>query len=335
MNKVLVFLLPILTFALGWGIHAKFFTRESTDSPIGTLKEEIGRPLDRYTIENLSEAKVPAGKFKMSREISDEEKYISNSFDFDFSPTLDKEVTKSTSGQINLPKGGNSSPLILMLRGYIDKEAFTTGDGTRRAAEYFAQNGFITVAPDFLGYGNSDEEAGNIFETRFQTYVTVLSLIKSLNQIERWNGEDIFLWGHSNGGHITLTILEITGASYPTTLWAPVSKPFPYSVLYYTDQSVDNGKLIRSELAKFESIYDVEKYSLANYLDKINAPLQIQQGEADDAVPLSWSNALVFNLKKLDKEVTYYTYPGTDHNMRPSWDEAVQKDLEFFQNYLK
>src|SRR3989344_566296 len=335
MNKLILLLLPILGFALGWGIHAKFFTRIDNASTIQNIKEEIQRPLDRYTIENLSNAEVPEGKLNLVREIADEEKYVSYAFSFDFNPTLDKNIVKSTSGQINIPKEGNSLPLVLMLRGYIDQEAFITGDGTRKAAEFFAQNGFLTVAPDFLGYGQSDEEAGNIFETRFQTYTTVLSLIKSLNQIEKWNGEDIFIWGHSNGGQIALTTLEITYASYPTALWAPVSKAFPYSVLFFTDDSVDVGKLIRNELAKFEETYDVEKYSLTNYFDRISAPLLIQQGEQDEAFPKTWSDELVLKLKDIDKDVTYYTYPATDHNMRPSWNEAILKDLEFFSKHLK
>ena len=110
-----------------------------------------------------------------------------------------------------------------------------------------------------------------------------------------------------------------------------MSKFFPYSVLYYTEDSIDGGKLIRRELAKFEEIYDVEKYSLTNYLDRITAPILVQQGEADDAVPISWSDKLIKKLKDLDKQVTYYTYPSTDHNMRPSWDQVVQEDLVFFR----
>src|SRR6185369_15272303 len=105
----------------------------------------------------------------------------------------------------------------------------------------------------------------------------------------------------------------------------PASKPFPYVVLYFTDESNDGGKFIRNELARFENIYDVDNYSYTNYIDSINAPIQIHQGTADDAVPIGWTNELVGKLKKTDKDVTYHTYPGADHNLRPSWDEVVEK----------
>jgi len=97
---------------------------------------------------------------------------------------------------------------------------------------------------------------------------------------------------------------------------------------------VDEGKLIRSELSKFEENHDVKLYSLTNHLDKINAPLQIQQGTSDDAVPIAWSKTLVNKLQSLKKDITYYEYLYTDHNMRPSWDLVVSRDLEFFKKHL-
>jgi len=222
-----------------------------------------------------------------------------------------------------------------MLRCYIDQERYTTGDGTRRAAKVYAENGFITLSPDFLGYGGSDDQAENIFESRFQTYVTVLSLMKSLEQVQDWDEENVFLWGHSNGGQIALIVLAITKVNTPVTLWAPVSKLFPYSVLFYTDLSEDRGILIRSELAKFEKDYDPDLYSLDLYLDKISAPFLIHQGTLDESVPVGWSDSLVKKLEDLEKNVSYYRYPGANHIMVPSWNTVVSRDLEYFKVNLK
>ena len=310
--------------------------------------------LEKYSIENLSQTDLKPGEFSIKKEITKTDKYTSYLFEFEFDPDLDGKIDKTTTGQINIPVNTvlvevRPLPIILMFRGYVNQETYVTGDGTRNAAKYFAENGFITVAPDFLGYGGSDEEAGKIFESRFQTYVTAVSLLKTLEQLninpELVSGPTqltqslnhsvtLFLWGHSNGGQIALTTLEITGVNYPTTLWAPVSKMFPYSVLYYTDQSDDHGKLIRRELSEFEKGHDVDKYSLDLYLDKINAPIQIHQGMKDDAIPLGWTNELVIRLKELQKEVTYFTYPQADHNMQPNWDEVIQKDLDFYLSHI-
>ena len=325
-------LLILISFAaLGWWI-GKSDGSGKTQSTISIIKP---RPLDKYTIENLGKSDIPTGKIEVGEILDKQTVYTSYLFSLDFSPTMNPAETKKVTGQLNLPNGTSSFPLVIMLRGYVDQERYITGDGTRNAAGFFAENGFITIAPDFLGYAGSDGETGNIFEARFQTYVTMLSLINTLGQIDAWDGKNIFIWGHSNGGQIALTILEITGTNYPTTLWAPVSKPFPYSVLYYTDESEDRGKLIRRELAKFEELYDVELYTLTNYFDKINASLQIHQGMTDDAVPVAWSDKLADILLDLNLDVDYHKYPETDHDMRPSWDTAVAHDLRFFESNIK
>ncbi len=55
-------------------------------------------------------------------------------------------------GRLTIPVGEGKFPIILMLRGYVDQEIYETGIGTKNAANYFSANGYITVAPDFLGY---------------------------------------------------------------------------------------------------------------------------------------------------------------------------------------
>ena len=341
------------------------FGKIPSKNPINTssnTETPFPRLLDRYSIENLRSADIPLGYITITDILSEEIGFTSYKFSFEFSPNLEPEkLIKNISGQINVPVNAfnpesNKYPVVLMIRGYVNQETYQTGIGTKNAASFFADNGYITIAPDFLGYADSDSESTDIFESRFQTYITVLTLLKTLENSslnhnlikvsdkidkngilsDRLNNHSaISIWGHSNGGQIALTILEISKGYYPTALWAPVSKPFPYSILYYTDESDDGGKLIRRELSRFEQNYDVELYSLSNYLNNINAPVQIHQGTADDAIPYTWSDDLVNKFKDLGKNVEYFKYTGADHNLKPYWDTVVKRDLEFFQKAQK
>lgn len=329
-----VAILLVTVFVLGWIAKDKIKSVNTQNIPL-QIAEKL-KPLEKYQIENLSKKEIKSGKITIEGEnLSKDEAFDTHLFLMEFDPILSGDNLKKTSGLVHVPNEDGKYPIVIMFRGYIDQTIYKSGVGTQRAGEYFAKNGFITISPDFLGYAKSDKEAESIFESRFQTYTTALTLLSSINQIEGWDGENVFIWGHSNGGQIALTVLEITGREVPTTLWAPVSKPFPYSILFYTDESDDRGKLIRRELAKLEEDYDVEKYSLVNYLDRINAPLQVHQGTADDAVPIDWTNTFVKNLEKHKKDVNYYTYPGADHNLQPSWNVVVSRDLSFFNEHLK
>jgi len=269
-----------------------------------------------------------------------------------------KSDGQRVSGVVNLPSLVSSEsawlkPVILMIHGSASVEEYYPGFGTQYLAEFLAKNGYVTIAPDLLGYATSDSPSKNAFENRFQTYTTVLSLISSVcnsrftvvkvhgNTSATVNSEPgsianclIGLWGHSNGGQIALSALEISGISVPTVLWNPVSKPFPYNILFYTDSFEDQGKYLRKALADFEVDYDVEKYSLTNYYDWIKSPILLQQGSSDPWVPKAWSDKLNEELTKKNKKVDYKVYLGNDHNMLPNWNQPASDALGFFKKSL-
>lgn len=332
-EKLLVLLAIVISTAIGF--MAGQIVLIKTQKPVKFVQKVVDRSLDAYTIENLSKAKINPSKIEVVKELKDYPSFTSNEFSLTFNPNPSKSDTKKTSGLINIPKGQGKYPILVMIRGYVAPKDYFIGNGTINASLFFAKNGFITVSPDFLGYGDSDKEPDNIFEARFQTYTTAMAVLKSLDSIPNWDGKNIEIWAHSNGGQITLATLEVTGVTYPTVLWAPVSSPFPFSILYYSDEADDKGKMLRRELAKFEDVYDSDLYSLTNYLDKIKATIELNQGTADDAVPVSWSDRLAKTLKDNGLDITYNVYPGASHEMDPLWNKAITKDLEFLKKNLK
>lgn len=298
------------------------------------------KPLDTYTYQNLRDRTFVGSTLEFGEIKEQTSDYISREFSF-------LSDGKKVSGLAHFPKKSGIYPVLVQLRGFVPIEIFESGVGTAHSAEVFAKNGFISLAPDFLGYGSSASPSAVVMEERFETYTTVLNLlasIKNLNQSFQQSGitnttadlENIGIWAHSNGGQIALTVLEVTGGKFPTVLWAPVSKPFPYSILYYTDDIADHGKGLRRVVANFEKDYDSEKYSLTNFFDWINAPIELHQGTGDEAVPVRWSNELYKNLKELKKDIAYHTYPGDDHNFaKGSWGTIVSRNIAFYKKYFQ
>lgn len=332
-EKVLVLVALIISFGIGFMVGEIVLIKTQKINPI--VNQVVDRSLDKYTIDNLSSVQVSIPSFQVVKILKDYPNFTSNEFSMEFDPTFQKGSSKKVSGMINVPKDNNKHPVILMIRGYVALKDYFIGNGTINASLFFAKNGFITASPDFLGYGDSDQESPNVFESRFQTYTTAMALLKSVDLIPNWDHKNVFIWAHSNGGNIALTTLEITGATYPTVLWAPVSAPFPFSILYYSDETDDKGKFLRKSLAQFEDVYNTDLYSLTNYLDRIKAPIQLNQGTNDDAVPVAWSDNLSKILKKQGLNLNYNIYQGADHSMSPVWDSVIEKDLEFFRENVK
>jgi cephalosporin-C deacetylase-like acetyl esterase len=368
MKKIFFILICLVCIGIGAAIGTyidlrSYFTRPNFFSPL--IVKEKPLPLLKYSIPALQKQEYTSSVITVDKLIQEYPEFTSYQFSF---VTLGKKMT----GQLNVPKVSSAQnsagfPVIVLVRGYVPLSIYKTGVGTKNAAAVFAKKGYLTVAPDFFGYGESDPENSDTWEARFQKPVEVVELIKSIQAIPnlqvnnvpiKMNAQRIGIWAHSNGGQIALTSLEISQQPIPTTLWAPVTAPFPYSILYFTDEESDEGKNSRQWIANFEESYNVFDFSLTQHLDALHGPVQIQQGLNDEAIHFTWSQEFVDKLKAENKkresamnsatpsaevtasasaqpiEVTFYSYPGTDHNMRPSWDTAIGRDVEFFSKEL-
>ncbi len=340
MRFLLLFVSFLLIFILGIGIGKTYFQNTSFVNPLGKVIEKVQHPLEKYTFAHLRKTSFPPSVISLGDVVKEETDFSSIKFYF----LVDG---KKVSGLMNIPTTAGIYPVLVLFRGFVPKETYTSGEGSRRTAEYFAKQGFITLAPDFLGFGDSEKGSENGMEDRFQTYTTGLTLLSSIKNLNKTleatesgsiqaDTTKVGIWGHSNGGHIALSVLAISGKPYPTVLWNPVSKPFPYSILYFTDEYDDHGKALRKFVADFEEDYDVEKYSPPNYYKYITAPIQLDQAVDDEEVPLRWSNELNTTLKELDVDVTYNTYPGENHNFtNGSWQKVVTNSSGFFKEALR
>lgn len=350
----------LLGFVAGF-LYSSYLLQSDTPveliNPFVNSETNNPKPLQKYSITELHNREYKPSNIVLTEVLAEEPLYTSFSFSF---TTLGKKMT----GQINIPDKVTANPLqtnrvIILLRGYVPEEIYTIGTGTRNAADRFAQAGYITIAPDFFGYGNSDPEPENSWQARFEKPITVIELIKSIEK----NGipleidaaqtistiSDIGIWAHSNGGQIALTTIEVLQESIPTTLWAPVTAPFPYSVLYFSDELEDEGKAQRKWINLFEDEYDVFDFSLTQHLDKLQGPIQIQHGTADDAALIYWSREFIDKITAENERRSNLTasqsaepiivelieHSNANHNMIPRWEAAIQNDLRFFASHLE
>jgi len=403
--SVLLLLGIVIGGVFGWMAREAYRNDPLFFSPF--IEEQIknsSKPLQKYSILELAQKDIKPSEIRLLSIIEDTADFTSYEFSY-------KATGGTITGQINIPQNirenistqgqvvagdgtvadASSVSAIIMLRGYYPLESYTTGGGTRNGAAVFARAGFITIAPDFLGYGNSDAEFVDSWEARFARPLQVIELITTIekvglpvpntqsSRVEQTAQSKhavavptkIGLWGHSNGGYIALSVLQILGRDIPTTLWAPVTAPFPYSVLYYGLEQSDEGKSQRKWLALLEEKYDVFDFSISKHINRLTGTIQLHHGITDSIAPITWSDAFrdsidAENIRRSqvrtqaqdessasisgtlaenelvktagsaetplpDTNLQYFRYPTTDHNMQPSWNTVVQRDIEFFR----
>lgn len=314
-----------LTLASGLFLYSKY--GEGTEEIASPVIPEP-TPLAKYSFENLINRTYTGSEIKLEKVIKEEETHTSYLFSF-------LSDGQKVTGQLNLPRGKGPFPVVVMLRGYVDKEVYFTGLGTRKAAGVFAENGFITLAPDYLGFGESDQGSEDILEVRFEKPITVFNLFQSIKTFKNADTDNLFLWGHSNGGQVAISYLEISQNGIPTILWAPVTRGFPDSVTDYLGELDDQGKMVIASISAFLKNYDPQQFSVSTYYHDIKASFQIHQGTADPLVKEEWTGDFVKKMREYGRSVNYYKYTRDDHNLSRNWDTVVARDLQFFKKNLK
>lgn len=356
---LIIIFLGIFGGLLGFYLSQKFFFKQNFISPLGKddkIQKEL--PLQAYSIKNLQKQNFPVEQAITVSELIDNDSQVEK-FIFFY-----RSQGKNISGALNIAtsnldeSGVVELPVIIMLRGWVPTENYYTGLGTKNAAQAFAQAGYITLAPDFLGYGQSDNDLSDNWEARFIKPINVIDLINTLktypeisipkelaSQTQKIIVKPQFaIWAHSNGGQIAISTLEILQKNIPSTLWAPVTAPFPYSVLFYSNEYDDEGKETRQFLSIFEEDYDVFDFSITHHLDALYGPIQIHHGLKDFVAPITWSDDFIKkieeeNQKRLDEnrepiEYNYFRYQEADHNLQPNWQTAINRDISFFRESL-
>jgi len=248
---------------------------------------------------------------------------------------------------LNIPndkKPKNGFPVLIINHGYINPKNYSTVNSYKTITDYFSSNGFLVIKPDYRGNANSKIDNKDLM--RFAYPIDVMNLITSIKNIQEADRKNIYLWGHSMGGEVTLKVLEIIGKNEQlntkikaAVLWAPVTDPlkwfskkhlptlveshitpYPYTKTFQILGTPDQNPLLWQSLSPL------------SYLSEIKIPLQINHGKEDETVPYEWSIELYNKLKSLDKNVQLNSYPNSNHNLSPLWNEASENSLKFFRD---
>lgn len=230
----------------------------------------------------------------------------------------------------------NGYPVVIVNHGYIPPKKYSTIDSYKLVSSYFADNGFLTLKPDYRGHDSSEEGEGIPFN-RFNYTEDVINLLYATKNINKADTDNLFMLGHSMGGDITLRILEITDKVKAATLWSPVSIMFPESLLFFIRRrGTEIAKSIELVIKSIFEDEDFPKVSAIANINYIKVPIILHHGTDDESVPYEWSLQLIDKFDEAKINYKFYTYKGEDHNFtKKSFYSVLKKDVEFFKSKIE
>ena len=243
---------------------------------------------------------------------------------------------------MNVPKGASPEggwPVVVVNHGYIEPLVYSTENSYINTSAYFADAGFLVVKPDYRGHDNSDGEAEGLL-SRINYAVDVLNLLAGIRKLPEANEKQIFMYGHSMGGDVTLRVLEICpDCAAAATLWAPAVTEFPETFMYFARRGniADPTRTARLERRQRELAenFKPEEYSQVSSLANtalVKVSLNIQHGTADESVPFEWGMALAARFEKKGVEHNFYSYIGDNHDIAGNWGTALGRDFGLFRS---
>lgn len=325
-----------------------FITETPTALPSPTALPHLMYP---YTIAGLRERAFTGGEISLDVRLGLTDTYTRYLISY---PSDGLRIT----GILQVPAGEGPFPVIIMNHGYANRSEYTSGDGTDRAAEYFVERGYITIASDFRTWGSSDV-APSFFHTGL--VVDVMNLLASLSSIPQADVSRIGMWGHSMGGGITTKILTLESPVRAAVLYAPNSADdadliarwgygcigdISAGELLQTCNSADvlpeslSEEMIAAYVESAASAERMREVAPFYHLGNVSVPVQIHIGSADGdyigSTPPEWSYKLNQGLLDAGKDVELFVYDGQRHSFTgDAWLLFMERAITFFDEQLK
>ena len=240
------------------------------------------------------------------------------------------------SGVMNVPRGTapkGGFPVLILNHGLIPPPIYTTGRGSKREQDFFANHGYITIHPDYRGLASSSPNAAVHHDFYVGYSQDVIALLDAIERslLPFMDTTRIGMWGHSMGGGITARVMVLRPEVKAFVLFAPISADVEDNFYELTSEEIQ--WLHDTYGARGDPIY--RKMSPIEYFGDVSSPVQIHHGAGDTAVPASFSEKMYQTLKTDKKTVEYFVYPGEKHEFINDWPLAAARALQFFDHYVK
>ena len=245
------------------------------------------------------------------------------------------------SGIMNIPKGTPPKggwPVLFLNHGHIDTSVYTNGRGLRREQDYLARQGFAILHSDYRDHAQSDKDPDTETNVRLGYIEDVINAVLAVknSNIPSLSKERFGMLGHSMGGGISQAVMVVKpGLVDAFVLYAPVSSDVVDSYNRWLSRNSSNlGRIEKAHGTPGENPEFWKNMSPRTFFEKVEAPVMIFHGTADESCEIDWSRQTRDLLLAAGKKVELVEYPGQAHEFGPTFNDFMKQTSEFFKNSL-
>ncbi len=247
--------------------------------------------------------------------------------------------TLKVSGIMNVPKGKGPFPLLVLNHGHIDPKIYTNGRGLKREQDYLARHGYVVLHTDYRGHAQSSPDPSYETDIRLGYAEDAINAVLAVRaaKLPYVDAEKVGMLGHSMGGGVTMaSLVAVPDLVDAAVLFAPVSADVRDNFARWTVKRPEIAAKIREIHGSPEedpAFWD--GVSPIAHLDRIEAPILLHHGTADESTPHVWAERLSAALEKAGKTITFHSYPGEPHEFIKAWPLVMRRTVEFYDRELK
>lgn len=261
----------------------------------------------------------------------------------------------------SLPRPAGGYPVLVASHGFHPdppRYGITAGGADARPGDYYrpvpalyASRGYLVVMPDYRGHNVSDGAAYARGALAPAWYTEdVVALLSALRDLPDADTGQVFLWGHSMGGEITLRALlaadRIPGVSIrAASLWSTTGGDIWEQADHRVKPQVpalDAGSelprppidALRAQIGALAGPYDWAANEPLRQIEGLRTPVILHHAHGDASTRYEWSERLARELYRLGRTHRFHSYAGSEHFFTGDTQRlAADRDDAYFREH--
>lgn len=299
--------------------------------PGSAAHNDTTTPFNLVSLPALIEHEYDAGPLRVGHLVADE--HGSRRYHVSY-----RSGSLSISGQLSVPRRPGRFPLVVLAHGYESPATYRSGVALSREQTYLAARGYVVLLTDYRNHAESDRDGTEPVAEPLGYPEDVVNAILATRRarLPFVDTSRVAVVGRSMGGGVALAAVAARPRLVDAlVLYSPVSSDAADNYRRWVAGRPDLDARVRASYGTpGENPGIWRRASVRNYAGRVDVPVQVHHGLADEVCPVAWSRATVTALRDAGQTVEYFEYPDEGHRLDAGWSTMARRIAGFLDRHV-